>query len=281
MRVGRVFAAVAVTSGVPLGWGYGKPPQQQTRRGRERLRVGARSPSCLWASGGDRLLPVRSEQGRRIKCDAFLSSHGDEGGPVTNRDRPAPAPVGSSGIVEQPQLAGYRGRSTKAIDDRFKGHDREDMTICPFEARTKWHHLSGQNGPRTVGGTSPRQTGMPKAAFRHDDGAETDFLKAVGRRLSWARDVVGITQDQAAEFIGIDQSTYSKYEKGKRLAAPSAMSRFCDLFGVSLDYIYRGRLGGVMRRDVELVLVANHPDLVEPLRQPAQARPAKEEAQAS
>jgi transcriptional regulator with XRE-family HTH domain len=119
---------------------------------------------------------------------------------------------------------------------------------------------------------------MPKQAFKHDDGPGSAFLNAVGQRLAWAREVVGVTQQQVADMIVVDQSAYSKWENGSRLAAPGAMVRFCDLFGVSLDFIYRGKIGGLMRRDVELRLVAAHPELVPDLEAPA--RPAKVKARA-
>jgi len=102
---------------------------------------------------------------------------------------------------------------------------------------------------------------MPKKPFR-TEGESADYLAAVGRRLAWFREVVGWTQVDLARAAGVDQSTWAKYESGKRLASVSHVARLCGPLGLSLDYVYRGKVGGLLRRDVELRLVAMHPELV-------------------
>lgn len=114
---------------------------------------------------------------------------------------------------------------------------------------------------------------MPDKPFIHDGKKGSAFVKGVGQRLEWVRLVIGWTQIQCAKVSGIDQSTWTKYEGGTRLAPIHNIVPFCERTGASLDFIYRGRIGGVMRRDLELRLVALHPELV----LGAEAGPAREE----
>lgn len=119
---------------------------------------------------------------------------------------------------------------------------------------------------------------MPRTAYKHGDSGAA-WIKAVGQRLRWVREIVADSQTQAAELLGTDQSTYSQWENGKRLAPVHKMLEACALWGITLDYLYRGRLGGDMRRDVELRLVAHHPQLVtgepEPAAEPVRPSKAK------
>lgn len=88
----------------------------------------------------------------------------------------------------------------------------------------------------------------------------------VGRRLSWVLDIIleadpSLSQVALAARYNIDQSTLNKWLKGTRLAAPDRLAAFCRDFGVSLDWIYAGWLGGNLMRELELHLVARHPEL--------------------
>jgi transcriptional regulator with XRE-family HTH domain len=102
---------------------------------------------------------------------------------------------------------------------------------------------------------------MPNVPYRKQ-GEPAAYLEGVGLRLAWFREVVGWTQTQLAKAAGVDQSTWAKWEAGKRLASVSHIARLCDPLGLSLDYVYRAKIGGLLRRDVELLLVARHPELV-------------------
>ena len=119
----------------------------------------------------------------------------------------------------------------------------------------------GQNGGGESGGAGASMALMPKAPFR-TQGGPAAYIEGVGQRLAWFREVVGWTQVQLARAAGVDQSTWAKWEAGKRLASVSHVARLCDPLGLSLDYVYRGKIGGLLRRDVELLLVAQHPELV-------------------
>jgi len=49
----------------------------------------------------------------------------------------------------------------------------------------------------------------------------------------------------------VGQSTWNKYEAGTRLPPPYAMAAFCEMFGCSMDWLYRGRPGGIMDPELE------------------------------
>lgn len=103
---------------------------------------------------------------------------------------------------------------------------------------------------------------MPKEPYKHDGEESSLWLEQVGDRLAWLRDAVEMSQTAIAEAVNVDQSSWAKYEGGKRMPPLHVMMRVATLFGASLDYIYRGKIGGVMRPDLELRIVAAHPELV-------------------
>ncbi|MFC0411058.1 helix-turn-helix domain-containing protein [Roseomonas elaeocarpi] len=90
------------------------------------------------------------------------------------------------------------------------------------------------------------------------------MMVAAGRHLNMVAAIVEINQTRVAEALSVDQSTVNKWFAGTRLPPPYHMATFADLFGCSLEFIYRGKIGGPMRRDLELRLVARFPRLVDP-----------------
>lgn len=57
------------------------------------------------------------------------------------------------------------------------------------------------------------------------------------QKLRMARKNAGMTQTQVAEFIGINQNTYSYWESGKTRIDARSLQRLAELFGVSVDYL--------------------------------------------
>ena len=56
----------------------------------------------------------------------------------------------------------------------------------------------------------------------------------IGQKVKALRKKAGLNQGQIAQFLGVDQSTISKCEKGKRSFQVNHLERLGDLFGVSL-----------------------------------------------
>jgi transcriptional regulator with XRE-family HTH domain len=62
----------------------------------------------------------------------------------------------------------------------------------------------------------------------------------VGLRLKSLREGAGLTGAYVAAQIQMDQSNYSKVEAGVIKLQVACAIVLCDMYGVNLDYIYRG-----------------------------------------
>jgi len=60
---------------------------------------------------------------------------------------------------------------------------------------------------------------------------------SVALRLKLLRTEEGLTQNEIAEKLGISQQTYSKYEKGTSSIDSVVLTKICNLYGVTSDYI--------------------------------------------
>lgn len=56
-------------------------------------------------------------------------------------------------------------------------------------------------------------------------------------RLRQLREDHDKTQREIAEFLGINQTVYSRYETGKNDMKPFQIIALCDYYGVSADYV--------------------------------------------
>lgn len=92
-----------------------------------------------------------------------------------------------------------------------------------------------------------------------------DVIALVGARLRAAREVIDpeLKSKDMAAALHVAENTYSQWETGARLADPLAMARLADIYGVGLDWIYRGRLDGMPER-IARALVRGFPHLVGP-----------------
>ena len=59
----------------------------------------------------------------------------------------------------------------------------------------------------------------------------------VFKRMRELREDKDWKQEQVAEYLGIRQTTYSKYELGKILIPVDYLIRLADLYDVNLDYL--------------------------------------------
>jgi len=69
--------------------------------------------------------------------------------------------------------------------------------------------------------------------------------EAAAPRIRAARDALGLTQVDICRAIRVDKSAWSKYEGGKRPLPDTVAYRFAERFGVTMDFLYRGRLDGI------------------------------------
>lgn len=58
-----------------------------------------------------------------------------------------------------------------------------------------------------------------------------------GRRIAQLREAQGWTQEATATLLGISRAALSHYEKNRREPDMETLSKFADLFKVSIDYL--------------------------------------------
>lgn len=93
------------------------------------------------------------------------------------------------------------------------------------------------------------------------DPADTEFFRLAGLRLRAIRKLAGVNQTVIAGRLSVDQSTWSKWETGKRIPNPAKVAKFAGRAKASLDLIYRGLPVGTHPLLLRL-LRASSPDLV-------------------
>jgi transcriptional regulator with XRE-family HTH domain len=67
----------------------------------------------------------------------------------------------------------------------------------------------------------------------------------VGRRLALTREILGLTQKEFAESAGMILSRYNLREAGKIPLPLRGGIRLCDARGLTLDWLYRGKVQGL------------------------------------
>ena len=66
--------------------------------------------------------------------------------------------------------------------------------------------------------------------------------KTIGTRLKTLRHSNGYTQQQVADYLKIDQSNYSKMERGvRRIRYLSQVHKLCDLYGCTEEFLLYGK----------------------------------------
>jgi len=104
---------------------------------------------------------------------------------------------------------------------------------------------------------------MPQRPKTTEPEAASELQKAVGARLELLFSVCGWDQSQVSRLLSVDQSTVNKWVKGSRLQPVYHMITLCEQSGCTLDFLYRGKLGGLMRSDLLVHLAARAPELAE------------------
>lgn len=62
-------------------------------------------------------------------------------------------------------------------------------------------------------------------------------MQNYGERLKQARKACGLTQQQAAESVGVPQQTWQRYESGKFDLKMSTIYRICKALDISADWL--------------------------------------------
>jgi len=70
-------------------------------------------------------------------------------------------------------------------------------------------------------------------------------VDAIAARLRATRGAFGLGQNEFARRAGIATNTYNQYEQGRNLPRLDLANQICDVFSVTLDWIYRGDRSGL------------------------------------
>lgn len=64
----------------------------------------------------------------------------------------------------------------------------------------------------------------------------------VGRRLAALREYLDILPAHFADSVAIDRTSYGRIERGEKPLKADMAYRIAERYGVSMDFLYRGRL---------------------------------------
>ncbi len=56
-------------------------------------------------------------------------------------------------------------------------------------------------------------------------------------RIKWVRECDNIKQKDIAEYLGIKQQQYARYEKGVNVMPVTYLKKICEYLNISADYI--------------------------------------------
>jgi transcriptional regulator with XRE-family HTH domain len=74
----------------------------------------------------------------------------------------------------------------------------------------------------------------------------TDRLEDdVARRLKAVRLEMDLAIPQMAERLGVGRTRYLNWERADNLPAERVMIKLCELAGITMDYLYRGRVAAM------------------------------------
>lgn len=74
---------------------------------------------------------------------------------------------------------------------------------------------------------------------------ETIHRAQVGRRLRAAIDVLGHSQTDVAKTLGVSPSKLGNWIRGDNYPSEWFVKRFCDRYGITTDWLYRGVVSGM------------------------------------
>lgn len=71
------------------------------------------------------------------------------------------------------------------------------------------------------------------------------WQRMVGNRLQMTRLALGKSQADLARVLLISPQRWNNYERGARPIDIEFAIRLCERFGLTLDWLYRGQMGGL------------------------------------
>jgi transcriptional regulator with XRE-family HTH domain len=103
----------------------------------------------------------------------------------------------------------------------------------------------------------------PRDGTRSGELTATELQARAARNLTWAREMLFVSQADAARGLGQNTVTYNRYEMGLRKLPMELLMKLCGPeFRLTLDYFFRSDLTSVSRQ-LALRLAAEHPVLLD------------------
>lgn len=88
-------------------------------------------------------------------------------------------------------------------------------------------------------------------------------MREAGQRLLWAREILGLTQAEVGDLIGVTKDAVGLYERGLRWPDEFRALKMLSKLKISRAYLVEGSLQGV-DRELAILLAAAHPELARP-----------------
>lgn len=104
-------------------------------------------------------------------------------------------------------------------------------------------------------------SGQAKASG-HDAGEMLEILRTlkaetIGQRIRLVRTITGLTQEEFAKRAGLSREQINNYERGEKRPSINAAVAICEAHGLTLDYLYLGRLHTLSAEMRDKVVSAN------------------------
>jgi transcriptional regulator with XRE-family HTH domain len=96
-----------------------------------------------------------------------------------------------------------------------------------------------QSSSRTVNMSSPHKMGVECTARELRSLSMAESNRSLAARLKVTREALDVIPAEVCKRLGIGANAWSQYETGARRITLEVAIRFCDEYGVSLDWIYR------------------------------------------
>jgi DNA-binding XRE family transcriptional regulator len=134
-------------------------------------------------------------------------------------------------------MALYSLPTAAGIDDVVNRHKtRSDRISDTLQAR------SGRAGSHQCQVSLHAKIGPQWHSRRMEEG---DVIKAIAGRLKAVRCELKKNQTEMAKWVGVGRPRYVGWESAANFPDEMAMIRLCAATGLTMDYIYRGKLDGV------------------------------------
>jgi transcriptional regulator with XRE-family HTH domain len=86
----------------------------------------------------------------------------------------------------------------------------------------------------------------------------------IGERLKEARKMAGLSQGQVAVMLGLHRPSVSEIEAGNRKVSAQELSKLCEVYDVSLDWVLGRTSGSISPNDPRLELAARELSKLKP-----------------